>query len=832
MRAHVITISLALAIASGCGDARRGQPGDTAGGGADADVIAVPDGDDEVPSEVFDVASEVETDDTSDTHDGEAIETPPPERHEAHDAVSGPLRAGVAALPLDVPVGVSMGGYGNRIAGLASAWAGLFAASEGGHGHLMLKAMAFEVGAERLVLLKLPLPFSEDSLTHEMQRVLATEHGLALEGRVITAATHTHHGPARFWRLPAPLGIAGIDSPDDEVIAIIAARMAETVARAVAELAPAEVGFAVVEDWDPADRVYRDRRSVNDAIWGKDPRLTVLGVRRLDGTPLAVMANFGMHGTILGPDNALLSEDAAGGFEQKLEEAFFARHGVPALGIFTQAGGGDAAPAGRHLGHQGEQRMQMVGVAGADAVLDAWQSLTWRSEVPLAVRSRLIDIRHAWIYGDSGEFDQAPGVAFEHGSINCTIDPEEGISQLGEPKRCVGLESLMATLGESFPHPELNQTYLSVARLGDLYLMTIPGEPTHSIADHARRAFAEVAAQRGAALEVMVVGYSQDHLLYFTHPDDWYLGAYEAEFSLWGPWGGRWLVDRQVALATAMIDGFNRPAYYEESPDLSPPLGRETRALEASLAPGVFVVEPPPALARLEVLEVVVGGGDPRLGLPRFELQREHAGAFLPVVGPLATPLDNARYEGLTLYRPEPPMSREILEARDHRWAWRLQVPPWLPLGRYRVVASGRARQTELASWSAASTTFDLVEAPDVAIAITPIAGRADAFALRMTHAPAPLVTAEAGRRPESGWQVFDPGVRHDARIRVQAPLRVHVEIDGELAVAPRIVDWDEALGGHVLDLAPLGLAGSERLRVRVALAQDPDEAGIWVELP
>ena len=58
----------------------------------------------------------------------------------------------------------------------------------------------------------------------------------------------------------------------------------------------------------------------------------------------------------------------------------------------------------------------------------------------------------------------------------------------------------------------------TVAALDDFYLVTLPGEPTYSVVKHVRE---ELQARdvRG-----MVVGYSQDHMLYLTHPDDWYQG--------------------------------------------------------------------------------------------------------------------------------------------------------------------------------------------------------------------------------------------------------------------------------------------------------------------
>jgi hypothetical protein len=734
-----------------CSDDPKVQP-DT------ADAVDTADAAETSPETSDDVAPEIDSADTSDVAPDSDTREPdpaqPPDRNEARPAASGALRVGVATLPLDAPVGISMGGYGARSGPSTSSWSDLFFASTGSHGSLLLKSIAFDVGGERMVIVKLPLPFSEDTLTHEMTTQLQARHGLDLAGRVITAATHTHHGPARFWRLPGPLGIAGIDTPDAQAIRIMAGKMADVVAMAIADLDLAEWGYVTTDDWDPDDHVYRDRRNNNDARWGKDPRLTVLGARRLDGTPIVAMANFAMHGTILGSNNALLSEDAAGGFEEGLEAALYKRHGRHVVGMFTQAAGGDAAPGGDWLGHNDEQRMWMIGHAAPGAVLSAWDRITWRSDAELAVRSRLIGAYHGWIYGDSHEFDNSDGEPIRFGTVTCTIDPVEGISQQGEPKECGELEELFPLFGESLPDPELNQLYMTVGRLGPLYLMSIPGEPTYSLMQYAREAFAAAHADA----DLLVLGYSQDHMLYFTHPDDWYLGEYEAEFSVWGPWAGKWLVDRQLAMIAAMRAGNNAPTYYEEIADFSKPLSPDDRTIEPSIGAGTIALDAPATIERMDVLDFVVSGGDPVYGMPRFELQRADGS---PVTNASGGVSDNKRLDTITRYAPIPAASEERIP-RDHRWMWRWQVPPDLPTGGYRVIASGRAFADGDRDWTTTSRTFVVLGDDAATLTAAPIEG---GWLLRWTAPPEPIVKSDGNREPLRGLA----GLRPDGR-----PQRAH----------------------------------------------------------
>jgi hypothetical protein len=750
---------------------------------------------------------------------------PPPHVREELAATSGSLKAGVATLALDPPVGIAQGGYGGRSGLLLSPWADYFGASQGTHGALFLKAIALEVGGEHLVLLKIPMVFSEDSLTNAMHADLKARYGLDLNGRVITGATHTHHGPGRFWRIPDALGLAGIDSADDEIIRMIAGKMADAVKLAMDDLADAEWGYSIINDWDPQDLVYRDRRSVNDPRWGKDPRLTLFSVRRPGGNPVAIIANFGMHGTILGTSNTLLSDDAAGGFEQEFESALFAHFGTPVAGMFMQAGGGDAAPSGGHLGHRDEQKARVLGLAGGEIITAAIDNIVYSSQTDLAVRSRTIAVKHAWIYGDSGEFDQKPGKPYEYGTLQCAIDPAENKSQEGENKACVGLGPLFENLKVPVPNPELNQLYLTMARLGPLFFMTLPGEPTHSLTEYARLQIAELAADH----DVMVVGYSQDHLLYLTHPDDWYMGGYEAEFSIWGPWAGRYLVERQMELARDMLAGFNGPVYYRELPDLQPALGAEVRAVEKSLRAGTIRNDAPPSIERLEVLDITIGGGDPKFGTPTFTVEKQNAqGAFVPIMDP-ANPsreINSTRLDTVVVFHPDPPTTKEILAERDHDWQFLWQVPPTLPTGIYRIHAKGMALITTTAEWEATTQTFTVRPSANI-IAEAALVG--DQLRVRLEHPAEPLVKTEQGSYPLRGWSVFDM-VNATQNIRTKSPLRIIIELNGTAQPDMLTSTWNEAEGRHEVDMTGVSFnPQGGTLHANISLAGDVETGAVRV---
>ena len=62
----------------------------------------------------------------------------------------------------------------------------------------------------------------------------------------------------------------------------------------------------------------------------------MMRIDRLDGTPVGMVFNFGIHGTSLGDENPLVSVDSTGHIEQALEERF----DTPIVVMHTQGAGG------------------------------------------------------------------------------------------------------------------------------------------------------------------------------------------------------------------------------------------------------------------------------------------------------------------------------------------------------------------------------------------------------------------------------------------------------------------------------------------------------------
>lgn len=759
----------------------------------------------------------------------------------------GELKVGVATRYIDGPVGVSMAGYGGRNRGRKTHWNQHLKGSAGFYGMQTVKVVAVEVGAERMAFVKSPLMSSEGYLTDAIARHLKRDHELDFEGRVITVAGHSHHATARYWQLPDLLGHVGADSFDAEVAETDAAIFASAIAEAWGKREPGEWAHGSMEDWDVDNEVSRDRRPVNDHLYGKDPRLTMMAFRRkADATPLAVVFNFPIHGTVFDTDNDVFTEDAPGYVEHKFEELFFARTGLPVFGMFAQSAGGDASPAGDALGHPPLARLERLGEAAAPKLMSLYETLEWSSQTELAIRSQRIEIIHERVYANTpwaNEFVDEEGKPYVWGGWQCMLGKNDQ-SMEGLPKACVDLEMLLGFLDVEMPHNTPNQAYLTMARLGDLWMMTVPGEPAYSMVKYIREQ-GEKRTWNGKPAEVMVLGYSQDHFLYLTAPDDWYLGGYESEMSLWGPGGAVFFADQSLAMMDAMIGGMNGPAMYAETPSLSEVPEWTPRVRERSIAPGVVVTQPESTLERTQTARFAANCGDPGLGNPWVHVQKKSGDDFVDVPalhGWKDRAYDNSRYEMVSIYDPNPGQKNfKSVDERTHLWRFYWQVPSDWATGTYRLqlkcnVLKQGADKPEALTLNSDEFTVAKAAGTTLAAAIDD-----KTLTVKMQVPGVEQETSESegttekinnGAWASAGYRLLDPNVRHTETALVRADLKIEI-LDADDAVVETLdAPFDAVAGGNVVTLAnaPAGdwsvrawLAADETpAKTTLSMAQDP----------
>lgn len=533
----------------------------------------------------------------------------------------GALRAGAAEARLELPIGTPLGCFSSRCRLLGSdsrqdrrqgAYNVAFEESTGIHTRAAIKALWLENGDDHFVLVKTDLCMANEAMVAAITQDLEASTGAALEGRVVLTVSHSHSSYGSYndmwhWYL-------GTDRYNQEIFDRMRAQFSAVALNAWNAREEASLGVAWARDWDPDDRVYRDRRDANDALvlwedqaeWatGKDPHLAVLRVDDLEGEPIAAAFVFGVHGTVLGADNPMLSGDSTGGIEEALAEHFPAGTVV----MHVQGAGGDASPGG--VDH-GFARTEAIGALAAPPLLDLW-SRTPVSAAPLRMASAS---RSLWQYhqairvtrGGTVDWTYAPPVEppesfapdnrvydengailspidefnAPYGAAFCASDAPLPVASLGADvypyDSCSRVDAIAPLIAGTFdftvddihlPFPETLKASVTATRIGPIPTLTpegevvqrdlfggfFPGEVTATYSEQFRRRSAAELGLEGA----LTVGYAQDHEGYLLLPEDWLAGGYEPNINVWGPLQGEHILEGALYMAGDALDGAHR----------------------------------------------------------------------------------------------------------------------------------------------------------------------------------------------------------------------------------------------------------------------------------
>ncbi len=204
------------------------------------------------------------------------------------------LRAGVARRIISPPKGIFLIGYGDRSKGNA-----------GVHDDLTATTLALDDGRTRIAVVALDMLAINEFIADRVRTRLAPVE-------VLLCCSHTHSGPIAYADEKSP-------HLSRQFINTLVDRVVESVEAAQASLAPARLEYSCGEANVGINR--REKMPDGHMEIGRNPAgprdrslqvLSVLGVQDGKEARLATLVNYACHGTVLGPDNLLVSADWIG----------------------------------------------------------------------------------------------------------------------------------------------------------------------------------------------------------------------------------------------------------------------------------------------------------------------------------------------------------------------------------------------------------------------------------------------------------------------------------------------------------------------------------------
>ncbi|WP_083666344.1 neutral/alkaline ceramidase [Saccharomonospora sp. CUA-673] len=487
--------------------------------------------------------------------------------------------------------------------------------------HNRLHARSFVVAdpetSERVLMVVVDAAMIFDSVRQEVLSRLAERYGdTYTERNVLLTATHTHAGPGgHSHHLLYNVTTLGFH---DKTFDAMVDGIVESVEAAHSDLAPGSLTLTHDELADAGvnrSREAFERNPDEDKARlpeGIDPQTSLLRVER-EGEPVGAINWFASHATSMSGDNRLISGDNKGYAAYRWEQERNGNNsngGDPFVAAFAQTNPGDVSPnldltppttpedfdrtrengqrqyeaAARQLDATGTQ---LSGGVDSRIVYVDLSDVEVRPEFTGDGRTHRTctpAVGAAMAAGSTEDGPAFPG--FGEGDNPLWDAISHSVLYQASPQ----LEACQAPKGVFAPIGAMNRIYpwvqekfpVQLMRVGELYLVGVPGEATVASGLRLRQTVADAV---GADLDnVLVAGFSNAYFHYVTTPEEYDAQHYEGGSTLFGRWQLPALQQTAHGLATAMRDGKNVPIG-DTPADLS---GKQLR-----LQPGVLVDAPP-----------------------------------------------------------------------------------------------------------------------------------------------------------------------------------------------------------------------------------------------
>ena len=378
------------------------------------------------------------------------------------------------------------------------------------------------------------------------------------------AATHTHAGPY----LSAAKGPAGVDlSPHLKMIGRYREQVIDKIVGLIAEadrnLRPAHIYGGRGTGTININRRVRARGDDPPAV-GRNPdgfidrELVVFRIDGTDGKPIAVLANFQCHGTVLAYENKYASPDWPGMTRKVVEQAF-----PGALCLFFQGAAGNQGPIegftgdlsvphrlGSILGHQVAGVAHSIETVRREPTFEGFVESTayqakqhWRvkgsRDATLKFTSKLVDLpRRQYTQ------EEITAMVARVAAARRQVEAERGGN---DPWKKHQAEARLRRFGDLLKKwkapvdPSPIRVEVQVLRIGDVAIVAMPGEPFGEIGVAVKKA-SPFAFTMFAAYSSGVGGD------YIPIEAEYAFGGYEVERSPYGRGAAGKLIRETIAL--------------------------------------------------------------------------------------------------------------------------------------------------------------------------------------------------------------------------------------------------------------------------------------------
>ncbi|MDX6200047.1 MAG: neutral ceramidase [Actinomycetota bacterium] len=609
--------------------------------------------------------------------------------------------AGVGRADITSPTGYYMQG-----------WVRSDAVLRGVHTRIENRAVVLSRGGQKLALVASDLNGIAGGVVKAAAEKLKAR-GFS-EANIIVSASHTHAAPSGYYPFTTyntvfmttstltDQNVAG--TLDPQLYAFEVRQLVLAITRADDDLAPAKVGWATahlegltanrsleahLRDHG-IDKAYGAGKVSDDPmgyVHTIDPDVQVLRIDKKVGTsykPVGIWSTFADHGTVNKYTYGVYNADHHGSAIRVVEDTIRREGGVPlSQDVINAYGNTDEGDQSAGLTRSGPAAADMVGRVEAAQMLAAWREagghLTTTPE--LGVRWTRVCFCGQQTAGGAVSMNAATGLPLFTGSeegrgplYDITQQPFEGRSSPVDypldpaQGHKIVVTNAQLTGGNSTP----KAVPLTVARVGERIIGTIPGEMTVDMGRRVRTALAK-AAPPGVS-GVQLSGLANEYMSYFVTPEEYDAQHYEGGSTMYGRQASVLMQEELVKLVGQLRAGLPATAPYDADPrngvaDTAAPFGTGGQLAGP-------VEEPRSTVQRLTRAGMswpgAAKGLDMPVGKPFVSVQRLVGNTWLPATDDFGLQIvwrvdDNGQYAAQwEIPRDEPVGAHRIVVTANH----------------------------------------------------------------------------------------------------------------------------------------------------------------------